>query len=229
MLRIDFMSFFRIPACMLAIVALPLTAAAGAPGNLNQKLQSESADYVRTVQEGTQAGAVVGAAVGAVVGNAVNHGALGGLAGGLIGMAAGGLVGQAIGTDVANRKQAYAAQEDQLDDAIARAKAGNAKLSSIIALTTRIVATRQAELKALKQAPSEPDRQAFVTGIQGDIASLDSALAAARQTRDTLKANLANYAGPDAAALSSEAARTSSQVSKLNAQRNELARMGTSI
>lgn len=192
-------------------------------------LTAASQDYARTVNEGTAAGAMTGAALGAAVGAAVGRGGGGALAGGIIGTMAGMMIGHAAGTSVANKKQEYARRENSLNRSIAQVKSSNAKLESLVSMTAQVIAAREEELSQLNAAPDPEDRRDLIAGLDADLAAVNKALVAARRTQDTLRANLSNFSGSRASALSAEAQRTKAQVSQLTAQRDELVRMRKSI
>jgi len=96
-------------------------------------------DGTRTRAEGSLGGALLGAGLGAIIGNQSGNAGQGAL----IGAAAGGLAGLAYGNHVANKKAAYANEEQWLNACIAQARQTNA---SARAYNTRL-ATRISELK----------------------------------------------------------------------------------
>lgn len=218
---------FLVVTTGIAVLCMSVTnVAAQSAQELNARLQTRSADYVDTVNEATTAGLFTGAAVGTVIGSVVSRNSgLGPLAGMVIGGAVGSIVGNIAGTQVADQKEEYARREDNLDRSIAQLRSGNTKLASLVDVSTQLVAVRKAELAQLKQAPDASAQRTLAAELATEVASLDRALAAATKTRDTLRANLANYQGDINPALSSELNRTTKQVSALQARRNELARM----
>lgn len=202
----------------------------GAPAQdaraLNARLYKGSADYVNTVSEATTAGLATGAIIGAIVGGAVsNNSGVGALAGTVIGGVAGSIFGNIAGKDVANKKAEYARREDSLDSSIARTRASNVKLASLVDVSTQLVAVRKSEIEQLNEAPDPAARRALASDLASEVKSLDAALAAANKTRAALRANIANYQGNHPPVLSAELKRTNEQLNALQARRDELDRM----
>jgi outer membrane lipoprotein SlyB len=194
--------------------------------DLDARLYKNSADYVNTVSEATTAGLATGAVIGAFVGSSVsNNSGVGALAGTVIGGAVGSIFGNLAGTEVANKKAEYVRREDGLDKSIAQMRAGNAKLASLVDVSTQLVAVRKAEVERLSQVPDVEARRTLSAELAGEVGSLDKALVAARKTRATLSANIANYQGNEPPALSAEMKRTNGQLAALQARRDELDRM----
>ena len=202
----------------------PVAAQSSARG-LGDQLRAANADYEQTVSEGTVLGIAAGALIGGAIGAARGRGGGGALGGAAIGALAGGLLGNIGGRAVAENKADQIRQESQLDKAIAQARAGNAKLASIVGMAGRLVAARRAELARLAKSGDDAARRRLAAGLAEEVATLDASLATARNTRDTLRANAANFSGRGAAALAGEAERAGSQITSLQARRSELAQM----
>uniref|UniRef100_Q07JF7 17 kDa surface antigen n=1 Tax=Rhodopseudomonas palustris (strain BisA53) TaxID=316055 RepID=Q07JF7_RHOP5 len=213
-----------------ALCATMADALAQSARELDARLHKRSADYVTTVSEATTAGLVAGATIGGVIGSSVvRDSGLGGLAGTVIGGAIGSMIGNGIGTNVADQKEEYARREDGLDRSIAQLRAGNSKLASLVEISTQLVAVRKAEFEQLNQVPDAGARRSLATDLAAEVGSLDQALAAANKTRNTLRANIANYQGNEPPALTAEMKRTNGQLAALQARRNELDRMRKSL
>jgi hypothetical protein len=125
-----------------------------------------SGDQTRTVAEGAAAGAAAGALLGYLIGGDAGAAALGGLAG------AG--AGALLGNVVAERKAAYANEEEFLDGEIAKAREFNAaarsynqKLSQRVADLDRTATTLMAQYRAgtANRATLETRRNAVRTDL----------------------------------------------------------------
>lgn len=212
-----------VAALVTASMVQPMPAGASDAG-LSARLRAESSDYERTVSEGTllgaAAGALVGGAIGAAQGDA--RAALGGAA---IGALAGGILGNLGGHAVAGTKSDYARREDGLDAAIRRARSGNAKLASLTSTAGRLVQARRAELARVERGGDDGARRRLASDLATEVSTLDESLATARQTRDTLRANAANFSGRGGSQMAGEAERADGQIARLQARRDELARM----
>lgn len=200
-------------------------AAQSSEAGLGARLRAANADYEQTVSEGTVLGIAAGALIGGAIGAAQGRGGGGALGGAAIGALAGGLLGNLGGRAVAESKADQIHQESQLDKAIAQARAGNAKLASIVGMAGRLVAARRAELARLEKTGDDTSRRRLAAGLAEEVATLDASIATARNTRDTLRANAANFSGRGAAALAGEAERAGSQITALQARRSELAQL----
>lgn len=213
-------SLRRITPFLAVVLALVWNAnAVAAETDLDGRLRQASADYAETVREATQIGALIGTFAGGAIGAMSGHNAGSAVGGALIGALAGGVLGNIGGHAIAEKKAGYAQQEDDLDARIARARAGNSKLAALVSVANRLVETRRAELRRLSANPDPAARSRLKTQLSSEVATLDGSLAKAKETRDTLKDNVANYRS---AALAREASRTDGQISSLKSQRDAL-------
>lgn len=117
-------------------------------------------DRTRTVAEGGLAGSLIGGLAGGIIGHQSGRG----VEGALLGAAIGGIGGMAVGNHVANKKAAYASQEQWLDACIAQAERVNSQAraynrslqSKIAGLESRYAAAKASgntrELRSIKQA-----------------------------------------------------------------------------
>lgn len=216
---------------LLAVLASAAPAAARnrGGGDIGGQLRAASDDYSQTVSEGTVLGAVAGAVIGGAIGAAQGRNVGGAIGGAAIGALAGGLLGNLGGQAVAGTKADYAHREDQLDKAIAHARASNAKLGSLVATAGRLVATRRAELARLSRSDDPAGRSELSSHLSTEIGVLDDAIAKAKDARDTIRRNVDNYRGRGGGALAGEADRTDSQIAALQARRSELADMSRGL
>lgn len=190
------------------------------------RLQAQTDDYRRTVGEGALLGAAAGAAIGGLIGATQGGGSA--ATGALVGALAGGLLGTMGGTAVADQKAQYAAREDQLDRALAHARAGNAKLASLNGTASRLVATRRADLARLNASGGADagGRAQLAAKLQSEAATLSEAIGAARQERDVLQRNVQAFRGtPGSAALAGQVGSVDRNIAGLEKSRGDLMRL----
>lgn len=210
--------------CAPLFAGIPVGAVAQGMGD--PRLQAQTEDYRRTVGEGALLGAAAGAAIGGIIG--ATQGGSSAATGALVGALAGGLLGTMGGTAVANQKAQYAAREDQLDRAIAQARAGNAKLAALNGTASRLVETRRAEVARLttQGGADAGGRARLAAKLQAEAATLSDAIGAARQERDVLQRNVQTFRGaPGSGALAGQVGTVDRNIAGLEKSRGELVRM----
>jgi uncharacterized protein YcfJ len=116
-------------------------------------------DTTNTKAQGTAVGAGAGAIVGGVLG-AVFGGKQGAAIGAGAGALVGGAGGYAAGTAVANKKVAYAAEEDRLNEQIRVTSQNNKDLWNYNQQMKRRIAALKKEISALRSRSSEDEAQA---------------------------------------------------------------------
>ena len=172
-------------------------------------------DADRTRAEGAGAGAVVGGALGALF----SHGNVGGVA---AGAAVGGLAGGLFGNHVANEKQAYATQEDQLQASIAHAQQ--------VAQQARTYNQQlQKQITSLEQTREQLQHQVVSTDLRHQ-AMLDDkrkTTAMIRQTNGELASVRQEIANQQSVLRTASAANTTSQqpsasIEKVSSSINDL-------
>ena len=109
---------------MKKIMSLSLTAVLVAAMTLTGACAGKSKDYTDTQAQGALTGAGGGAALGAIIGGIIG-GRDGALKGAAIGAGAGLFAGLAYGTSVANKKAAYASEEEWLSACLAEVQNAN--------------------------------------------------------------------------------------------------------
>lgn len=105
-------------------------------------LRKQKDTFNTTIVEGAVVGALAGAIFGQLVGGDTEST--------LVGAAAGGALGAASGFYVANRQAEYTAAENQLDGAIAAARADNRDLARTVQLSNTTIANDRARLAKLR-------------------------------------------------------------------------------
>jgi len=205
-----------------SMCVLMLLVAVPAAADARDQSQRRSADYDRTVREGTTLGGVLGAGIGAAIGS--RNGTGGAVSGALIGGVIGGVLGNVGGTSVAKGKSRQIVREDRLDARIASARASNRQLSSLASASGKLASRRERELAALKRSGADTARKRqLLADLRADRASIDEALASARKSRSTLQSDIGNYR--TASALRSEMGKTDGAISRLKADRARYDRM----
>jgi len=152
-------------------------------------------DSTRTKAEGTAGGAVIGGGIGWLVGRALGNEKLGAA----IGAVAGGTAGYAAGSAVADKKQEYAKEEDQLNEQITIVAQHNEELDNYNMQMTDKIASLEQDISSLKSRYSEDqsqiialkDKQAEITKYVGEsntlIENKKKELVALNEYQQTLK------------------------------------------
>ena len=199
-------------------------------------------DATRTKTEGAALGALLGGLVGAATGAALSPGnrGSGALIGAGIGAVGGGAAGYVYGSNVAERKQKYANEEDRLDGEINVVKKYNSDLqqqntalaSNINDLKQRIQIL-QSKKKSLKdKAYLTAEEQKYINGTleknNKDIARYNQELASLSQYKQEQESKSGKSA-PQVASLDQEITLLRNQINTLDSNNKQMAKLSDNL
>jgi len=227
----------KVTALFITLCFLSGCAAKGGDPNA-----STTDDATRTKTEGTALGALLGGLVGAATGAALDSGnrGRGALIGAGIGAVGGGAAGYVYGSNVAERKQKYANEEDRLDGEINVVKKYNADLqqqntalaSNINDLKERIKLL-QSKKKSLKnKAYLTAEEQKYINGTleknNKDIARYNQELASLSQYKQEQESK-GGKSAPQVASLDQEITLLRNQINTLDSNNKQMAKLSDNL
>jgi len=199
-------------------------------------------DATRTKTEGAAFGALLGGLLGAATGAALSPGnrGSGALIGAGIGAVGGGAAGYVYGSNVAERKQKYANEEDRLDGEITVVKKYNADLqqqntalaSNINDLKVRIKQLQSKKTSLKEKAYLTDEEQKYVNGTleknNKDIARYSQELASLSQYKQEQESKSGKSA-PQVASLDQEITLLRNQINTLDSNNKQMAKLADNL
>lgn len=199
-------------------------------------------DATRTKTESTALGALLGGLVGAATGSALSHGnrASGALIGAGIGAVAGGAAGYVYGSNVAERKQQYANEEDRLDGEINVVRKYNTDLqeqNTALASNIKEMEERIKLLQSKKKSLGDKtylstEEQKYVTGTldknNKDIARYNQELASLSQYKQEQESK-GGASAPQVAVLDQEITLLRNQINTLDSNNKQMAKLADNL
>ena len=203
---------------------------------------STTDDATRTKTEGAALGALLGGLVGAATGAALSPGnrGSGALIGAGIGAVGGGAAGYVYGSNVAERKQKYANEEDRLDGEINVVKKYNADLqqqntalaSNINDLKVRIKQLQSKKASLKEKAYLTAEEQKYINSTleknNKDIARYNQELASLSQYKQEQESKSGKSA-PQVASLDQEITLLRNQINTLDSNNKQMAKLSDNL
>ncbi len=203
---------------------------------------STTDDATRTKTEGAALGALLGGLVGAATGAALSPGnrGSGALIGAGIGAVGGGAAGYVYGSNVAERKQKYANEEDRLDGEINVVKKYNADLqqqntalaSNINDLKVRIKQLQSKKASLKEKAYLTAEEQKYINSTleknNKNIARYNQELASLSQYKQEQESKSGKSA-PQVASLDQEITLLRNQINTLDSNNKQMAKLSDNL
>jgi archaellum component FlaC len=189
-----------------------------------QRMREQASTYNQTMMEGALMGCAAGGLVGLLLSNSNNQ-----VENALMGCAAGGVLGGGAGAYVADKQEAYANEEQQLDAMITDVRQENERLAGLVSATQDVIAADKERIGQIDRDLASgkitmEQAKMRMAAVDDNTAYLDNTLAELRKRQQTYAeaSSVVDGSRSQNRAMDAELSKLEDQISQLQSERDAL-------